>query len=296
MPYPGAQERHQLKRASNRAALVSAFGALVLFATLGASGFRLKSLSDEIAEKQTSLGSVTLKLQDATEELASAKTELQHRESLLENRQKALAVLEEEVRELENKKKDLIAKNEELSADRESLEYQWEVASADIQKQRILAHRYTADDAEAPLPFVIRPRASAKPLPGSETHYDFALWLEVPPQRRDEIRKVEYFFNHPTFVEKTRESTDRSDGFRVGYRGYGALDRVIITLHLTDGTKEKMAFNMYREVNREREAHQREIPVKGVTPAVRREGPDESEEPEEASAPAEPVPKYRGPR
>lgn len=47
----------------------------------------------------------------------------------------------------------------------------------------------------------------------------------------DEIDKVDYFFNHPTFTNKLVSSTNPSDSFSVSYIGWGCLSTIEIFLH-----------------------------------------------------------------
>ena len=168
---------------------------------------------------------------------------------------------------------ELDRKRDELQADLASLEKQWEVASQNLYASSKLASSLADGvDATAPLSVVVRPMARAESI-GDEPaagrpRFEFSLWLEVPPKRAAEIASVDYFFNHPSFTPPHQESSDRASGFRVGYRGWGALSQVIITLRLKSGGTEQLAFNMLEAVNRApaNGGERPRIPEKGPVP------------------------------
>ena len=68
--------------------------------------------------------------------------------------------------------------------------------------------------------------------------YRFTTWVEGPPEAMQEIESVEYQFNHPTFKDKVQISQDRSDGFRVGYTGWGCLSIVTVTFKIRNSRDE----------------------------------------------------------
>lgn len=107
--------------------------------------------------------------------------------------------------------------------------------------------------ANAALAEIMKPRVEAKPVPGVRGYkdlqiYDFSLWLDVPAAWKEKITQVTYEFNHPSFRDKTQTSDDRSTGFRVGYRGWGCLHIVTITITTTDGSSSRFDFDMCKEL------------------------------------------------
>ena len=72
--------------------------------------------------------------------------------------------------------------------------------------------------------------------------YDYSIWLQTPILLKDRIKKVDYFFDHPSMLKKHRESKESSNGYSVSYRGWGCLEPVLITVHLTDGEIFKLNF------------------------------------------------------
>ena len=103
-----------------------------------------------------------------------------------------------------------------------------------------------APEVAPPLVAVAVPHAAAKEKSrqGDMQLYDFSLTLRIPPARRNEVAKVLYRLDHPTFRNKDLIGTDPAHDFAVAYTGWGALSRVDITIHRRDGQSESMAFNM----------------------------------------------------
>lgn len=96
-----------------------------------------------------------------------------------------------------------------------------------------------------PMSALVKPRASSKPVRDAwYKAFDFSVWVDVPAERKSEIRRVVYTFDHPTFKNKTQTSKDASTGFRVGYRGWGCLTRMVITLEMANGEKTPLDFDM----------------------------------------------------
>jgi hypothetical protein len=60
--------------------------------------------------------------------------------------------------------------------------------------------------------------------------YHFKIWLDGEPEALARIKAVQYEFDHPSFPEKTQRSEDRRNGFERGYRGWGCLASVKVTL------------------------------------------------------------------
>jgi hypothetical protein len=107
---------------------------------------------------------------------------------------------------------------------------------------------------EIPIFDQIQPKAKAvtvgaqKDSTGNQ-QYDFTVWLDAPDTIRSQIEKVTYYFDHPSFIDKTKWSTDPSNGFAVSYRGWGALRLVTITVQLKDGTSHSYYFDMVKALS-----------------------------------------------
>jgi len=75
--------------------------------------------------------------------------------------------------------------------------------------------------------------------------YQFKIWLDGPPEALARIRAVQYEFDHPTFREKTQRSEDRRNRFERGYRGWGCLASVRVTvIPVGAGAPESVNFDM----------------------------------------------------
>jgi len=68
--------------------------------------------------------------------------------------------------------------------------------------------------------------------------YQFRVWVEADDPSR--IRAVSYFFNHPSFEQKSFMSTV-GPTFEVGYKGWGCLKKVSVTVRWASG--KTSAFN-----------------------------------------------------
>lgn len=181
---------------------------VVLLALIGISGYQLYSINEDIAANKAVNQQV--------------KTENQ---------------------QLETERQQLEQKRDQMRAEIESLEKQWEVASRQIAEQGSFARTLTAGELrQAPVSMTVEPRASSTPI--DDRLFLFRIWLDVPDRLRPRIDKVSYFFNHPTFRRKVLDSRDPNTDFAVEYRGWGALDRVIITIEMADATTRDIAFNM----------------------------------------------------
>ncbi len=87
----------------------------------------------------------------------------------------------------------------------------------------------------APVRELVTPRAIAVPLRHKRDAqdrplYNFMLWVELPASRRNDIAKVEYRFDHPSYLVKTRTGTDPSNSFAISYLGWGCLQHVSETI------------------------------------------------------------------
>jgi len=93
----------------------------------------------------------------------------------------------------------------------------------------------------------IIPHASYKERAGEKDSYDFSLWLDVPVEQRQKIKRVTYVLNHPTFSQKEYVSTKTQEGFPVGYQGWGCLNTVLIRIERQGGGSQ-ITFRMCDEL------------------------------------------------
>jgi hypothetical protein len=98
-----------------------------------------------------------------------------------------------------------------------------------------------------PSAFSIVPHAAYKEL--SPKTYSFRLWISVPEERKKDIRKVTYFFNHPTFTKKELTARNASNSWGVVYNGWGCLTKVVVNVSL-DSETVPIAFNMCEALKR----------------------------------------------
>ena len=78
--------------------------------------------------------------------------------------------------------------------------------------------------------------------------YIFKIFIDAHEETLDEIEKVEYEFNHETFTQKKLTSKNKSSHFSSGYRGWGALKNVPVTVFFKNGETEKINFEMLRHI------------------------------------------------
>jgi hypothetical protein len=76
--------------------------------------------------------------------------------------------------------------------------------------------------------------------------YEWSLWIEAPADVLDQIVKVSYNFDHPSYGQPRLASTTRANGFKITYQGVGVLnlDREMV-LTLRDGGEVSVPFNGY---------------------------------------------------
>ena len=71
----------------------------------------------------------------------------------------------------------------------------------------------------------------------------YSVWLELPERLASQIVKVEYWFNHPTFVNPKR-STNGSSIFLATWRGYGCINDAKVVAFMKDGSKLEAPFDL----------------------------------------------------
>jgi len=68
--------------------------------------------------------------------------------------------------------------------------------------------------------------------------FNFIVWLNMPYARKADIQEVRYEFPDPSFLDKEQISSEASNGFAVGYVGWGLLNSVPITIVSNDASAE----------------------------------------------------------
>jgi len=221
----------RLQRNSKRSAALTSLGTLIVFGVFGYSVWEVNRLNTAIATKKEELRS----LDDTKASLEKEKDKLQN-----------------DIRRLERYSEILFRQYRDTADFSAQLEQRTNSRPGELL-------------AQAPIQAVVVPRASAEKISDEPQLYDFSLWLEVPLERRPDIEKVTYFFDHPSFREKVFESSDPRDDFRVHYRGWGALRRVIISVHLKNGNVSQLAFDMADAINKADLIVSRDkVPIKGI--------------------------------
>lgn len=99
----------------------------------------------------------------------------------------------------------------------------------------------------------IYPKAKAVEIPGIKDSqgrqiHDFTIWVSTSHATMKRIHRVSYEFSHNTFILKTRESEDASNGFLVSYRGWGCMGVVHVVVQYHDNSKESLYFKMCDEL------------------------------------------------
>lgn len=79
-----------------------------------------------------------------------------------------------------------------------------------------------------------------RPVVGeTRKHFNYVVWLDIPYARKVDIQEVKYEFRHSSIIDKEQYSSEASNGFAVGYFGWGALNLVPITIVPKDASAEK---------------------------------------------------------
>jgi hypothetical protein len=78
--------------------------------------------------------------------------------------------------------------------------------------------------------------------------YKFNISVNADAETKSKIDKVEYFIDHPSFKIKNYSSSDPGTNFSMSYFGWGAVDEVIVTVKLKNGTTQTATINMIRDL------------------------------------------------
>ncbi|HRI07066.1 MAG TPA: hypothetical protein PKW35_04570 [Nannocystaceae bacterium] len=287
-----------LRRSSARAGLVSLLGVLIVFVGIGLSMYRLVGLQDEIA----SLEPVRAQLRSDNEALARAQEDLRRDNEALTEAHAELTLARDRLSEEQVK---LSTEIEGLRAERDRLrESMVEVSNllepsgaggaGNVAKVPPSALKSVRRQLEVAVPATARVRPQASMVDAGGGLYDFSVWLDMPAGVADQIERVTYLLNHPSFRDQNRTVTASEGGFRVSYRGWGCLDSVVVTLQHKTGERDKMVFNMCDLLSRagstvgpepvrpELKPELKPTLVPGVTPVIPSEVPGEDPGPGQA--------------
>jgi hypothetical protein len=160
------------------------------------------------------------------------------------------------LRPLLQQREDLKKEIEQSAQQRESLKQEIVALEKSVKVLREESDRYRASlqrgptVPETPITALVYPRADRREtsgkMPDGRPLYEFSAWIEGPENVLGRITSVQYEFNHPTFRNPVMRSTNRGDGFRVRYTGWGCLASVIVTFTLKDPKAEspRLDFDM----------------------------------------------------
>jgi hypothetical protein len=72
--------------------------------------------------------------------------------------------------------------------------------------------------------------------------FRFRVWVDAPATTAEQIKSVEYFFDHPSFVNNTFTSAT-APRFEQGYSGWGCITTVQVTIRWKSGRVDKRPFD-----------------------------------------------------
>jgi Papain family cysteine protease len=81
----------------------------------------------------------------------------------------------------------------------------------------------------------------------------WSIWLNLPKELSSQIDRVEYSFNHPTFVNPKR-SVPLSSIFLANWNGWGCVDDATVKAFLSNGRQVSAKFNLCTVVARTEQA------------------------------------------
>jgi hypothetical protein len=93
--------------------------------------------------------------------------------------------------------------------------------------------------------------ATGRTLANGLPEYRFSLLINTPPATLNEIAKVTYRMNHPSFKRPINEVTDAASRFAYTYTGWGCLNSVKVTVQLKSGVTHDFDFDMCRSLGQE---------------------------------------------
>lgn len=235
-------ELQYLEKSSRQAAFITAIGFAILLTTIGYSGWKLKNLDTQVASKTNQIN----RLSETTDILS---TNLETLSAQIVEKGVVIKDKEQNIRDLSSRLIDLEKQEVALAKQIDALRTQKDGLIEEFQK---FGQNNSLIAAKIPLEAVITPKSKGI-FAGMEQEvhmFNYSLWLEVPKDREQELRRVSYYFNHPSYTQPTMHSSNHDDGFAVHYYGWGCLDNVIITLSLADRSERKVDFDMCAAVNK----------------------------------------------
>ncbi|GEM_PF-4255401 len=219
-----------------------------------------KRTSSQVLDLRNERAAIVEEMRGYQTEAARARNELDtvkaQKATIDALKDSANAELETLKTNIDKSKQELIAEKHKLTADKKALTqsvklYEQERTSIRTSVAKLSKTTPTGEKLTASLPLaaVAVPKAEAKKhpelrTPSGDPIYDFKCRLEVPRDRQAEIARVVYRFDHHSFAQKDMASSDSASDFEVGYRGWGALSEVVITIEKRSGEKEVMPFSM----------------------------------------------------
>ena len=91
-------------------------------------------------------------------------------------------------------------------------------------------------------------KATGRINSAGKTTYNFSIYINAPEESLNQIEKVHYFFDHPSFSNQHFDIFDKDTAFSVTWIGWGCLFKLPITVHLKDGTQQAIDFNMCKNL------------------------------------------------
>lgn len=127
-----------------------------------------------------------------------------------------------------------------------------DIREIQIEDKRALIHELIEEINHLKSPHV-QPHTSAEKVSGAfDNHgrqlYDIDLWITSSQHTLNQIDSVRYGFEHVSFFMKHRTSSQESNGFAVGYRGWGCVATIKVTVFYQNGEEEVIYFEMCDEL------------------------------------------------
>lgn len=78
--------------------------------------------------------------------------------------------------------------------------------------------------------------------------YHFVSWLDVPDNRKTEIRRVDYRYQDGGSTGELVSSSEPSNGFAVSHLGAGCFSQVDVLIFQTSGTISEISFDQCQQI------------------------------------------------
>jgi len=121
---------------------------------------------------------------------------------------------------------------------------------AELEEQIVPLKKEIYRIRNSPLSKLIIPKAIAicDPTPSVQQLYNIMVWLDLPEVRKAEIQEVQYVFGDSSFLRNRHQSKEPSNGFAIGYLGWGFMTSVPITVIPKKGPEFTIEFRMFDKV------------------------------------------------